>query len=595
MSPTKPALTLLLLTTLGAPHLGVPGQLAGWGEHLASEMWVSAQSPQPTTTAPTLKVYSRETIVDVTVTDAKGNPVHGLTQSDFTVKEDNKPQPIRSFEEFGNATPTTAQPLPKLPPNVYANLQPPPASRALNILLLDGLNTAPPDATDPQQVGWSFSNQTRVKQGAAQYLKSMPPRTRVTILGLSRGLRVLQGTSSDPALLSAAVDTMDINMDGRATTPVEWSAQQDMRNRMTLEALGQIAASASAIKGKKNLIWFSAGFPTITDPNTIDPGPTPNSLPRRSPLPDYTPDLHKAYSLLAAAQVAVYPVGARVFGSAIANPVGPPGYLIDSSTPYRYETFVAEEQQSFEAMAEATGGKAYYNSNDLAGLVSQAISKGSDYYAVSYVPPGTEFDGRHHTIKVEVDQPGLHLTYRDDYYAEDPTKLMPAPGLTLISPPPTAGPVDMSAAMGRSMPTSQQLLFDVQVEPSTEPAKPTDPAIFGMLDLKLKDKPLTRYGFQFVIPGRQIAFADGPNNTRHASLEFDLAAYDADGKLISSLSQSINLPLTADQAAQLAHSPFRFFQQLDLPSGQLFLRIGILDPASSKIGTLEIPLTIPKK
>src|ERR1035438_6839011 len=25
---------------LGAPHLGVPGQLAGWGEHLALEMWV---------------------------------------------------------------------------------------------------------------------------------------------------------------------------------------------------------------------------------------------------------------------------------------------------------------------------------------------------------------------------------------------------------------------------------------------------------------------------------------------------------------------------------------------------------------------------
>src|ERR1039458_766851 len=171
MRLTNPALTslLLLITALGAPHL-------------ASEMWVSDQPPQPSPPAPTLKVYSRETIVDVTVTDAKGNPVHGLTQSDFTVKEDSKPQPIRSFEEFGNATPTTAQPLPKLPPNVYTNLQPPPASSALTILLLDGLNTAPPDATDPQQVGWSFSNQTRVKQGAAQYLKSMPPRTRVTIL-----------------------------------------------------------------------------------------------------------------------------------------------------------------------------------------------------------------------------------------------------------------------------------------------------------------------------------------------------------------------------------------------------------------------------
>ncbi len=71
-----------------------------------------AQSPQPSpqTTAPTLHVYSRETIVDVTVTDAKGNPVHGLTRDDFTIKEDNKPQPIRAA-----FTSTTASPSPHRP------------------------------------------------------------------------------------------------------------------------------------------------------------------------------------------------------------------------------------------------------------------------------------------------------------------------------------------------------------------------------------------------------------------------------------------------------------------------------------------------
>src|ERR1700679_1898618 len=82
-----------------------------------------------TAPTPTLKVYSRETIVDVTVTDAKGNPVHGLKQEDFTVKEDNKPQPIKSFAEYGShAVPEP----PKLPPNVYTNLQPPPISGAVN-------------------------------------------------------------------------------------------------------------------------------------------------------------------------------------------------------------------------------------------------------------------------------------------------------------------------------------------------------------------------------------------------------------------------------------------------------------------------------
>jgi hypothetical protein len=145
------------------------------------------------------------------------------------------------------------------------------------------------------------------------------------------------------------------------------------------------------------------------------------------------------------------------------------------------------------------------------------------------------------------------------------------------------------------MPTSTGLLFDVQVEPSTEPPKPADPPIFGALDPKLKSKALTRYGFQFALPGHQIAFTDAANAARLGSLEFDLAAYNADGKLVTSLSQSIQLPLTAGQAAQLAKGPFRFFQQLDLPPGQLFLRIGVLDRTSNQLGTLEIPLTVPKK
>jgi hypothetical protein len=32
-----------------------------------------------------------------------------------------------------------------------------------------------------------------------------------------------------------------------------------MRNRMTLEALNQIAAYVAGIKGRKNLIWFTEG------------------------------------------------------------------------------------------------------------------------------------------------------------------------------------------------------------------------------------------------------------------------------------------------------------------------------------------------
>lgn len=114
------------------------------------------------------------------------------------------------------------------------------------------------------------------------------------------------------------------------------------------------------------------------------------------------------------------------------------------------------------------------------------------------------------------------------------------------------------------------------------------------LDVKLKGKPLSRFGFQYAFPGREVGLKPAADGKQHGSLEFDLAAYDGDGNVVTSLRQAIDLNLTADQAVQLTHSPFRYFQQLDLPPGALFLRVGILDRTANKVGTLEIPLIVAK-
>ena len=259
---------------------------------------------------------------------------------------------------------------------------------------------------------------------------------------------------------------------------------------------------------------------------------------------------------------------------------------------------VAEQQLSMESIAEATGGAAYYNSNDLAGLMGKAINKGANYYSLTYSPPGQKYDYSHHTINLKVDQPGLHLIYRNSYDAVDPATIKPPPVLTLAALPETnsADPQAlMRTAMGRNLPTSTDLLFDIQVEPTTEPAKPTDPPVMGILDPKLRSKPLTRYSFEYVLPARQLTFAATPEGNQKTSVEFDIAAYNAEGKLVTSLSQSIQPTLTPNQHQQLLKGPFRFFQQLDLPPGAFFLRIGILDATATKLGTLEIPVTVPKK
>jgi VWFA-related protein len=497
---------------------------------------------------PTIKVTASETVVDVTVTDAKGNPVHGLTRADFTVKEDGKPQPIRSFHEYSK------QPVPeqeKLPPNTYSNRQPPAVSNAVDLLWLDLRNIFDP------------IHQMRAKKEAKKYLQGMPVGTRFAILGSSgpTSLRVVQGITSDPALLSAAIDTLEYDTtsapyDGEREA--SWCPKLQQLNQMTLESFDQIAVDVAGIKGRKNLIWFTEGISWIT-----------GLAGRPNCLTDDFPEFKKAYSLLAASQVTVFPIDARAL-------------LLGASPP--------QGLLSMEAVAEATGGTMYSGSNDLASFIAQAVDKGSAYYTLTYVPPGSEYDGKHHTIHLEVDRPGLHLTYRDEYYAEDPSKIKSPVGLTLSTTAPEAAGGDMRAAMSRSMPTSSQIIFDVRVEPNTVAVKADDPPVMGTLDARFKDKPLTRYEFNYSISAGRLAYTDGVNGTHNGSVELDISAYDADAKLVTGLSQTITMSLNDKTVAN--NEPLNFSQQLVLPAGQLFVRIGVLDKTSNKVGTLEIPLKV---
>jgi len=617
-SVTRFGKTILITLGLAAGTAGL-GRGLGWGQAPGG----AAPAPQagaatqasPDSSGVTLQVYSRETVVDVTVTDAKGDPVRGLQASDFTMQEDGKPQPIRGFHEYsGRDTPPAERVPPPLPANVYTNLQPAPASSAVNILLLDALNSAPAD-------------QVYIKQESMKYLKSMPKGTRIAVLGLSSRLTILQGLTSDPAILLAAVDTkknralpspfidtdtgdmidslMDIVDDGTAATLQEFeneqaTFQQDMRNRMTLEALNQIAAYVSTIKGRKNLLWFTTGMPL-----NIFPDGGVNDL---QGMTDYSKDLRKTTDLLTAAEVAVYPIDARGLfndpansaatqGKGLSGPRATQKAANDAAAKLKFAQKTAQEQLSMEAVAEATGGIAYYNTNDLRAAVGKAIQNGANYYTISYVPPSLAYDGRYHSINVKVDRPDVHLGYRKGYNADDIASNAITPELTLATTAPEPYGNNMAASMGRGVPTSSQLLFDVRVEPSTTPAKPTDPPVLGTLDPKLTGKALVRYDFQYVFPARQLTFASGPNGAHNGSVEFDVVAYDVYGKRITALSQTIKLPLTAEQYQQMVKSqtPFQFFQQIDLPPGEMFIRVGVLDGVSDKVGTTEIPLTVHKK
>jgi hypothetical protein len=64
--------------------------------------------------------------------------------------------------------------------------------------------------------------------------------------------------------------------------------------------------------------------------------------------------------------------------------------------------------------------------------------------------------------------------------------------------------------------------------------------------------------------------------------------------MLNFLGQTARWTMKPEQAAQFMQQSHQVPLQFDLPSGKIFVRLGVLDLPSQKIGTLEIPETVAK-
>ncbi len=498
--------------------------------------------------APTLHVYSRETIVDVLVTDDKGQPVRGLTRSDFTVEEDGNAQPIRGFREYDKNTPPA--PARALPPNTHTNSTALPANGPVQIFLFDRLATPP-------------AVMQRAKQYIADYFRTMPAGTQVALFEFSptKHLALLQGLTSDGRLAAAAVDKLD----------VEWDPSVGIVAGKTIFVAGlhQIAAYVAGIHGRKNLIWIRPGSPI---PILHDGG---LSWGLRDMV--YIHQLMNLYDIFTREQIAIYPLDPR--GVHTIGPLGLPAGTMDSLDAAMNFLGKAEVPLLEAAVADGTGG-ATSNSNDFQGTIAKIVDDTLHGYTLSYVPPRPDEDGHFHPIKITVDRPGLHLNYRPGYNDEQPL-----PPDAVLKQQMIQGPMRLGAI------PATQILFDLQVQPASSSARPAKTAVSSSATLHTKGAP---YTVLFTFDPTQITLTETPDGTRTANIELDLGAFDFYGKLVATRSQTFMITVTPAQYNGFFRTPLKFSLPIDLPRGQLKLRAGVFDTAANKVGTLEIPLTVPK-
>jgi VWFA-related protein len=567
--------TLLILGSLGL---------------LGGTLWPqSANQPggQSQAPAPLVKVQTRLVIVDVVAQDKKDRAVKDLQASDFKVLEDGKQQTVSVFAFQQPATDPTQQPATETPaPNVFGNAPRFNPKSALNVILLDGLNT-------------TLLNQVYVRSQVINCLEKLPQGEPIAIYALGSKLRLLQDFTTDltelknvihqfkgqsSRLLSSPTGTPDVPMTlqglaaadapGLAAEVASFvrettSNQVDLRVGYTTSALSSLARMLAGYPGRKNLIWITEAVPLHIFANTEDIEDTESNV--RSQR-SYDNQLALVANLFADAQVSVYPVDARsLVGSPLYDPainigvnsMGPMG-----NSESDQDAVLAEAHSTMEDIAGKTGGKAFYNRNNLNDAILDDMQDGSTYYTLGYYPANKTWDGRFRKIQINVARNGVKVRYRLGYYALDRARYERAH--------PQQRDLDFSQALDPNSPVATALQFRAGVLQASETAK----------------KLLVRY----LIDPHQIHFETQPDGLNHA--EVDCAARVFSPK-------DIEHPVTTGGRRVEANVKQEVYRQingswlpcevsLDLPPGSYLLRLAVRDNITGLMGSANARAVVPE-
>ncbi len=587
------------------------------------------QTAQISSSAPSTAQPVNLHTVDVVAQDKDGHPLHGLKLPDFRLTDDNTPQTLLQVAEHTPLTPLPPAPaLAPLPPGTFTDYTPIAPGATLNILLLDALNTP-------------VNDRNFIRNQLQRYVSHASPGTPIAIFGLANRLILLQGFTSNPDTLknvlnhkliprsasllnrqssaaisqpsSSAADFNALGMAQVAANLQQFEAQigsmeTQLRMPFTLDALNTLAHYLSAFPGRKNLIWFSGSFPI-----NLLPAPTPKGTTAPSPLDPG--ELRQTISLLSTDQVAVYPIDARGIisqpgqeftpapaTSTHGKPAKPVKPVKLSEDLKKLDTSAAAERSAMDTLAAATGGKPFHNATNLADAVASALAAGANDYTLTYSPTNPKDNGAYHQIRVSLApsqaSSGAHLAYRPGYYAQGTApplpnaKALPTPATTPA--PSTSEKAQQSAyeaaAMSRGAPEPENLLFKARALPaSTNTESSVAPG--NTLDPSVSPKgPFRRYDVDFVALPNELSLTLQPDGTRIGRVEFLAYVFDVYGRILNATGKLFQIKLTAANYDRFAHSAVGCHLEISVPnSKETFLRLGMRDISSDKLGVVEIP------
>jgi VWFA-related protein len=547
-----------------------------------------------------IRVTTRLVEVSVVARDKDG-PVRDLTKADFSIVEKGKDHPIAFFSMHTAGAPVApgATAAAKLPPNVFANRPQTGAPGSLNVtvVLLDGINT-------------QIRDQHYAKQQFLKFIRQIRPEDRVAVYTLGAKLRVLSDFTNDTGRLERLIgkykgtamdivegsqpdlaDTGDDLMDDwlNESAGVYADAAIEMRVAHTAAALQTIAAHIAHIPGRKNLVWISGSFPfSIGHGNADGPsnweeqaysdsiarpgqrgrsagGPSQGAALYEANLRDGSPsrdratfdrEVKRATDALNNANISVYPVDAR--GLMI-----PKSMTAEGNTPISINrlsqapntsTLTMPGHNSMRAIADATGGIVFENTNDLRGAIRAAIDDSEVTYTLGFYPDSDSVDEKFHDIKVHVKRKGVELRYRQGYVASN-----------------AAPPSDQERAL-------------LLKEATTSPLDATALTLTALLE----PAPPKSLKFTVAVQTPELAL-EGKDGKFTGGVEIIFTQRSAAGVELGVARQALGIDVDRERYEKLMKG-FTITKTIDPKPGLAEVRIVLVDRASGKIGSLTVPV-----
>jgi len=533
---------------------------------------------QQQTPAPVFRANLSFVSVDVIVRDRDGKVVRGLTEKDFELIEDGRPQEVRTFtfaeikdgpsaavsvdllagveERVLAATSRTAAPA------VTAATAPVPmrsedlAGRRLVILLFDTSSMEPEDVQ-------------RSVDSARKYVATeMSSSDLVAVATVSTVLNVLTDFTADHDKVTAALNQLSYS-DGTETPPpsaataatdeataaateetaadAEAAELEMFNNDQRLRALRTLAESLQPIEQKKAIIYFSAGMQRSGQDNQVE--------------------LRSAVNAAVRSNVSIYPVDTRglqavVPGGDARQASGRGQAMFSGRGMSRQFSQLAASQDTLVSLAADTGGKAFTDTNNFGEAFTRVQRDMSAYYLLGYSSTNKNKDGRFRRIQVRLrkNDTGYRIEARAGYYAD--------------------------RDFAHTSKTDRETLLEEQLFAAVSV---TDlPVIASAMYFRLAaDKYFVPVAVS--VPGSAVPVTEG---LKEITLDVLGQVMDERGMPVGRLRQTMKLPAGTEKT--LAGKQILYQSGMVLPPGRFSIKAVVRENATGLMGTFEAPITVPE-